>query len=375
MSKRGNGEGSIYPVKDKAGKVRGYRASYTVQTIAGQKRKYLSGKTRKEVAAKLSKAVAEREDGLVFDSENLTLAEYLERWLKDGVKGSVRAGTYARYEQLCRSHIKPTLGSVKLSALTPAHVQRFYTEKLSGDLSPRTVQYMHDTLRKSLRQAVKWGLIPHNVTEAVEAPKASKRDIHPLSPTEARRLLSVAAEDRLEAVFVLAVTTGMRQGEILGLQWNDVDLDRAKLQIRRTLIAQSGSPKFGQPKTARGRRAVSLAPETVDALRRHRKRQFIEGLHSSDGLVFCTQAGKPVTPQNLTQRVLKRLLVKAELPPIRFHDLRHTAATILLGQGVNPKIVQEMLGHASIQLTLDTYSHVLPDMQSAAVEAMQDALG
>jgi integrase len=171
VGKRGNGEGSIYRRKDGR-----WVGQYTIQTATGQKRRYVYGKTRADVAGKLAKAIAERDAGLTFDAGNLTVSEYLTAWLNDSVRGAVRSGTYRRYEQLCRGHIVPALGNLQLKALSPAHVQRFYRAKLDAGLSPRTVQYMHATLHRALGRAVKWGLIPRNVTEAVDAPRPARRD-------------------------------------------------------------------------------------------------------------------------------------------------------------------------------------------------------
>jgi integrase len=197
--------------------------------------------------------------------------------------------------------------------------------------------------------------------------------IRPLSPEQARRLLHEARGDRFEALYVLALTTGLRQGELLGLRWEDVDLSAKRLRVRRTLVTGS-KLTFGQPKSSRGRRGVALTPHAADSLTVHRDQQQDGSLYDRTGLVFCTSKGTPIAPQNLVRRCFKPLLKRAGLPNIRFHDLRHTCATLLLGRGVHPKVVQDLLGHAQITLTLDTYSHVLPDMQAEVVDAMQDVL-
>jgi integrase len=172
---------------------------------------------------------------------------------------------------------------------------------------------------------------------------------------------------------VLALTTGLRQGELLGLRWEDVDLGATRLRVRRTLVTGS-ELTFNQPKSSQGCRGVALTPHAADSLEVHRYRQQGTSLDDATRLVFCTSKGTPIAPQNLVRRHFKPLLTRAGLPNIRFHDLRHTCATLLLGRGVHPKIVQELLGHAQIKLTLDTYSHVLPDTQAEAVDAMQDVL-
>ena len=372
--KRGNGEGSI--TRRKNG---GWMAQYAVHTAEGRKRKTLYGKTRQEVAAKLAKALSDREGGLTFDAGSLTVSEYLDRWLADSVKDTVRQRTWERYEQIVRVHIKPTLGRIKLKGLTPAHIRGLYREKLDAGLSPRTVQYIHTTLHKALKDAVGDGLIPRNVTEAVRAPRPAKKEVRPLSPDQARTFLEAARGDRYEALYVLAVTAGLRAGELLGLKWEDIDLDVGTLAVRRTLSEARSGRFFEAPKNGKGR-SIKLTRQAVEALRIHRKRQNEERLRfgtlwQDSGLVFPAQTGTPMNAKNLTARSFKPLLERAGLSrTVRLHDLRHTCATLLLGKGVHPKIVQELLGHATLAITLDTYSHVLPNLQGEAVSAMESAL-
>ena len=372
--KRGNGEGSITRRKDGL-----YMARYTVETAIGAKRKTLYGKTRGEVSEKLTKAMADRDDGLVFDADNLKVGEYLERWLVDSVLETVRPTTYERYEQIVRIHVRPALGSVKLKNLTPVHVRGLYREKLEAGLSARTVQYIHVTLHKALKQAVQDGLIPRNATEAVKAPQVRREEMRPLSAEQVKVLLGVARGDRLEALYVLAIHTGLRQGELLGLKWEDVDLESGTLRVRRTLVTAKGGPVLTAPKTKGSRRSVKLTQGAVEALRSHLKHQLQEidragSLWRENGLMFASESGEPLDRRYLTSCRYKALLKRAELPMIRFHDLRHTCATLLLSKNVNPKIVSEMLGHASIAITLDTYSHVLPNMRDQAAAAMEEAL-
>jgi integrase len=196
-----------------------------------------------------------------------------------------------------------------------------------------------------------------------------------LSADEARKLLEAAGEDRLEALYVLAIHTGMRQGELLALRWQDVDLENAVASVRRTLTRSGGKVVFAEPKTKKSRRSIRLTPQAVEALRAHLKRQLrdIEILgdrYQDQGLVFTTATGAPINPSNLRQRNFAQLLKRAGLPRIRFHDLRHTCATLLLSRGVHPKFVQELLGHATIAITLDTYSHVMPSMGDSTAKAM-----
>ena len=375
MGKRGNGEGSISRRKNGT-----WRAEYTVYTAEGRKRKTLYGKTRREVAEKLAKAIADRNGGIVYDAGKLTVGEYLDRWLSDSVRDTVRQRTYERYESIVRVHIKPTLGRIKLKTLAPAHVRGLYREKLGAGLSPRTVQYIHVTLHKALKQAVRDELIPRNASDAIKAPRPTKKEIRPLSPDQARAFLDAARGDRFETLYVLAVHCGLREGELLGLKWEDVDLDAGTLAVRRTLSETRTGHRFEAPKNGKGRR-IKLTTGAMKALRRHRKAQLEErlraaGLWEDHGLVFPNQVGKTMNAKNLTARSFKQILERAGLPrTVRVHDLRHTCATILLKVGQHPKYVQELLGHANIGITLDTYSHVLPGMGDGLADAMDDALG
>ncbi len=356
----GNGSGTIYERKNKDGKVIGYRGAYFGPD---NKRHYVSAKDKTECRKLLRKAMADADSGLVFDAQNLKLSEYLERWLNDSVRGSVKPVTHESYARLVRVHVVPSLGNVKLSKLVPAHLQGFYRDKLDSGLSPRTVQYLHVVLHRALKQALRWGMVPRNVADAVDPPRADKKEVSPLSPAEARTLLKAARGDRLEALYVLAVHTGMRQGELLGLKWDDVDLDTGVLRVRGT-------------KTVRSRRSVKLSQTALRALHGHLQRQLgeIDRAGSSwqeNGLVFATYTGTPMDRHNLL-RQFKRLLKEARLPAIPFHNLRHTCATVLLSKGMHAKFVQELLGHSNIAITLDTYSHVLPGMGDGLADAMDD---
>jgi integrase len=373
--KRGNGEGSIH--RRKGG---GWCAQYTVYTAKGRKRKTLYGNTRLEVAAKLAKALSDREGGITFDADNLRLGDYLQRWLEDSKKGSVKRVTYEGYARQVRNHLVPTLGRIKLRALTPAHLRGLYREKTETGLSARTVGYIHTTIHNALEQAVKDGLVPRNVADVVKPPQLCKEEIQPLTPAQTKSFLEAVGGHRFEALYVLAVTAGPRQGELLGLKWEDIALDRKLLQVKRTLSGtKGGEPVFSNPKSAKSRRSVKLTARAVEALRRHRERQLEEreevaGLWQNHGLVFPTRIGTPMSRHNLVARSFKPLLKRAGLPEIRFHDLRHTCATLMLAVGANPKVAQETLGHANVTITLDTYSHLLPNMQNEVAEKVNELL-
>ena len=374
MSKRrSNGEGSIIRRKDGL-----YMARYTVETATGVKCKTLYAKIRKEASEKLTEALALAQKGITADTGAMTVGAFIERWLEDTVRGSVRQSTYQRDESLCRVHIIPALGKKKLKTLNAADVQRFYRVKLDSGLSSATVHKLHVILHKALKQAVRWGLAPRNVADDVDAPKVHKEEVHPLTNEQARKLLDTTQGDRLEALYVVAVQSGLRQGELLALKWEDVDFEARTVQVRRTLTRNGGKLAVGPAKTAKGRRTVRLTRDATEALQGHLTRQLVEidkagETWQENGLVFCTVKGTLINPTNLRKRSLAPLLQRAGLPTITFHQLRHTAATILLLKNVNPKVVSEMLGHATIAITLDTYSHVLPNMQSSAVAAMEEA--
>jgi integrase len=285
---------------------------------------------------------------------------------------------FESYERMIRNHIRPALGHKTLKTLAPDHVQYFYQSKLDDGLAPGTVRLMHGILHKALEQAVKWGAVPRNVCKAVTPPKPNPEEIRPLDAEQAKRLLEAAGGNRLEALYVLAVTAGLRVGELLGLKWEDMDVDTETLRIRRTKSQARTGPTFTAPKNGKGR-SIKLTRRAVEALKTHKAIQNAERLKAGslwqdNNLMFCTAAGKPLDFRNLATASFKPLLKKAGLPDIRFHDLRHTCATLLLSRGHHPTLVQELLGHASVALTLDRYSHVLPGMGDQTAAAMDAAL-
>lgn len=291
----------------------------------------------------------------------------------------MRDSTHDRYADYVRLHIKPTLGGLRLAALTPPVLQQLYARKLAQGLSPRTVQHLHRVLHRACHQAVRWGYLASNPVDRADPPRVPKAELHPPSVLELAALFDAcaAAHDRLGALYVVAACSGCRQGELLGLQWRDVDLERGTLTVRRALVkATHGVPTFAEPKTAGSRRTLHLPDEAVDALRRHRQRQPEERLLVGPGydphkLVFCTQIGTPLLMSNLF-RAFKAALERAGLPrSVRFHDLRHAHASLLLAGNAHPKVVSGRLGHSQIALTLDTYSHVTPALDADAAAIVQ----
>ena len=372
MSRRGNNEGSIYKRSD------GRWAAIITIASAGAKpsRRFLYGKTRAEVAGKLAAALRDQQVGLPLPSERLTVSQFLGDWLEGTIRPTRRPTTYAGYEVNVRVHIVPAIGRVRLSRLTPAHVRRLLNESLAEGLAPRTVQYIHAVLKASLKQAVADGLIHRNVATLVQGPAVPTREVRPLSPDQVRAFLDGVRDDRLEALYFVAFTLGLRQSEILGLAWERVDLDAGTLEVTRGL-ARGRGVRYQQPKSERSRRTLVLPSITSDALRRHRVRQFEErvmvGAEWGDhGLVFTNPFGKPIDHRNAT-RVFQRHLARLGLPRQRFHDARHACATFLLSKGVALRVVQEILGHSQISLTANTYAHVMPALQREAVAEIDAA--
>ena len=380
MARRGNGEGTINRRSDGR-----WEGKYTVQTVNGPKRKTIYGKGYEEVRQKLAKAVADRDSGIVFDADELRVAEWLDSWLKDTLKPLVTAGkmahsTYVRYEGIVCRHLSPALGHRKLKNLTRAEVRRLYREK-AEQLSPRSVDYIHVTLQKALSQAMRDDLIPRNVA-AGERPRSTRNreEIKALSSGQAAKLVGAARGTRNEALFVVALHTGLRQGELLGLKWKDIDLEGRRLSVRRALKPTDHGLDFGPPKNKASRRAVPLTKTAVAALRGHRSRQNGERLRlgdlwEDDGLVFPNRVGRPLDHNNLYYRDYKRLLEAAGLAGegFTFHSLRHTFATELFNQRKRPKVIQSLLGHSSITQTMDTYSHLLDDVDDDEVGGLDEA--
>jgi integrase len=368
MRRRANGEGTIYHRSDG-------RWGATI-TLEEGGRKTIYGRNRREVQDLLKAVLKQRENGLLVASAEQLTGDYLARWLEDSVRNSVRPKTLESYELNVR-RLQPLIGSIKLGSLSPAHVQGAYGALLRSGLSARSVHHAHAVLHRALKQAVLWSLIPRNPTDAASRPRPPRTEMKTLNEQEVRLLFESSEEDRFHALWVVLATTGIRLGEALGLKWDDVDLNSGRLTVRRCLQRQRGKGLvFVEPKTARSRRSIHLAPGTVSALTRHKRGvQAQERLRAGEvwqehGLVFATEIGRPLEGGYVNER-FHRAIAAAGVPDLRVHDLRHTAATLLLTRGVHPKIVQEMLGHSTISLTLDTYSHVAPGLHAVAATQME----
>ncbi len=374
MSKRGNNEGSIYKRTDGR-----WAATLTLGYENGKrKRKSYYGQTRREVQEQLTQALRTVQQGLPVTPERQTVGPFLNRWLQDSVQPTVRPRTYDSYSEIARLHLIPELGRVPLAKLTPQNVQALLAKKLASGLSPRRVQYIRAVLRRALGQALKWGLVGRNVATLVDSPRVEHPEIQPLTPTQARTLLEAAKGDRFEALYILAIALGMRQGELLGLRWAYCDLDSNVLRVSVTLQRIQGKFQLVEPKTERSRRTLNLPDIAVRTLKSRRLLQFEErlaaGEHWTDtGLVFTTGLGTPLDTGTVI-RGFQRLLRRAGLPHVRFHDLRHTCASLLLSQGTSPRMIMEILGHSQIATTMDIYSHIMPAMREEAARQMDDLL-
>jgi integrase len=314
-------------------------------------------------------------------SENVTLGAFLEAWLTEVVRLSVRPRTYASYRYVVRLHLAPGLGHRPLGVLSPADVQAFLNVKAASGLSPRTVAYLRGVLRGALGHAERMDLVSRNVARLARPPRIPRRPVSPLSVEQARIFLAAIRGDRLEALYLVALGVGLRQGEILGLRWPDVDLEAGTLTVRHALARIEGELVLVEPKSSTSRRVVPLPTFVREALIAHRVRQAQESLplRPEPGdvfaeLVFTTTLGTPLDGISVTRR-FQRILIAAGLPRQRFHDLRHACASLLLAQGVPARVVMETLGHSEISLTLNTYSHVLPSLGREAALRMDALLG
>ena len=364
MRKAGNGEGSIRNKKRSDGR---WEARYTVMIDGAWKRRSVFGRTRDEVAKKLRAALSARDAGAQPVSAKETVASYLETWLK-GAASTLRPRTQASYRQIVSDHLITELGRIPLTRLQPHHVQALNQRLLSDGKAPKTVRNVHLVLHRALEQAVRWRLVNVNVAHLIDPPRVQPKEMQAFSADEARQVLAAARGDDLEALWWLALTAGLRQGELLALRWADVDVERGSVRIVASMVRIAGQPpQLGEPKSRRSRRQVELSAGALDALRRHRT------ANPSIGYVFARTDGRPLSVTTTWKR-WRRLLAAAGVRAIRFHDARHTAATLLLSRGVHPKVVSEMLGHSTVAITLDVYSHVTPAMHREAARVMDEVL-
>jgi integrase len=372
---RAHGTGSVFQRKDRKGK------QWVAQIILE------NGKTRQryfttqgEAATALNEMLYEQKRGMLATGPQQKLKDFLEQWFEEVHAPKLRLSSQLRYRGVLNNHILPALGHIPVQGLTAQKVQSFYASKLKEGLSTSSLHTIHKVLHAALDTAVRWNLVARNVCDAVSLPSEKSRQVKPLTPEQAQHLLAVVKGQKLEALIILALTTGMRVGELTGLQWSDIDFDEGSLTIRRT-VGRLGVHKFveREPKTEQSRRKITIPPFVLHVLKEHRIRQkearLTAGTNWQDHhLVFCNRRGGFSHPDVLLGQFHKVLDVAA-LPHMRLHDLRHSAATILLAMKVPVKVIQELLGHSSVIITLNVYGHVLPSMQDEAVNNMERLFG
>ncbi|MCY6485341.1 site-specific integrase [Clostridium aestuarii] len=349
-----------------------------------RKQKWYSGyKTKKEAEKALNDTLNKIEKGEYFISENISLKNYLRKWLEDYVELTLSTKTIKSYKEMIDWYIIPNIGNIPLNKLKPLNIQNFYKKCINEfNLSGTTTLYCHRILHKALKQAVLWQMLNSNPADAVEKPKKSKKQLQVLNTNHVEKLLNRLKETTLYMPVLLALTTGLRRGEICGLKWSDIDLENKTLYVKEQLQSNNGILELVPTKTAGSKRKIILLDFTLPILKQHRKHQLQNKLllgneYTDNNFVICQTNGNPYNPDYITgnfARHISKLSKELNIPKIRFHDLRHTHATLLLKQGINPKVVSERLGHSQVSLTLDTYSHVLPDMQKEAAEKLNDLL-
>ena len=365
--KRGNNEGSIHKLP--SGR---WRAQMTLE---GQRLGCVFN-TQREGLEWIRKTRGQIDDGMTYTSTQLSLGEYTQGWLINA-KATKRRSTWSHYEQLNRLYISPNLGRIKLKDLRAEHIQGLYNQLLEKELGVHTIRKIHALLHSALQQAVKIGSIIHNPASFVDPPRKPIKEMAILNESQISQMLVTAKGHRWEALYHLAIVTGMRQSELLGLKWIDLDWIRKYLKVERQLQRPDGNGvEFISPKTRFGKRSIALGENTMEVLHLHYKRQQVERLAAGEtwveyGLIFTTSNGTPIHQRNL-QRDFKALIKQAGLPPIRFHDLRHSAASLLLNNDVPVIVVSRRLGHARTSITMDVYGHLIPSMQAKAAELIDE---
>lgn len=372
-ARRGNQEGSVYQRK-RDGKWCGV-VSLGRDAAGKWLRRTVTANTKREALDRLRELQASTGTALPTSPASMTIGEVAERWLRDVIQPNKRANTYASYETTWRVHVKGRLGHTRILAIRPLHIEAFYAELERGGISGRTRENVHLVLSRVLEQAVRWQMLATNPARAVTPPQREDVEMTVWTREQAQAFLRVALADRLGALYVCAIATGLRQGELFGWQWKDLDLDNARGQVQRTLVEVRGKLSLGPPKTRAGARAVDLPAVAVRALAAHREAMRLEGHEvTGEAHVFVDTEGGLLRKSNVRRRNYAPLLAKAELPVITFQDLRHTCATLLLSMNTHPKVVSERLGHTDVKVTLDVYSHVLPGLQAEASALLDRAL-
>ncbi len=377
--RRSRNSGSIYQTKEGS-----WRGAVSLGWTADGKprRKYVSGTTKTEVRRKVERLVADHHRGIPIATTSPTVATFLEDWLEQVVKPKRRRRTYEAYESIVRVHLVPAIGRHKLDKLTALQVQTMLNEKRAAGASGRTLMNIRGILRAALNQAMRWDFVPRNVATLTDAPQLGDFEANPIPADDVPRLFQAAKGEPLEALWIITVWLGLRQGEVFGLRWSDIDLDKRSMRIQKQLqwsgSKETRTVQLVDTKTERSKRTLPLPAPIVTALRRHRTRQLEDQLLAGSrwkggqwGLVFCTSIGTPLDPSNVTKQY-RALLKRAGLEQRRFHDLRHSCGTFLASRNVHPRIIMEILGHSQISTTMNTYTHVELGSMRDALDSIGD---
>lgn len=367
-----------------AGQIIKRNESWLVRIFLGRdvngKRKYFNKNingTKKDAQKFLTAKLREKDLGIFVEPASMPLNDFLDKWLAEVAHNKLRVRTFEIYKSLLNCHIRNKIGQKRLSDLQAYEIQKLYNQMKKDGFAPKTIRHVHNVLSSALKQAVKWRMINQNPCELCELPRMEKKEMKCFTPEETAKFLNCAKDNKHFTVFLLAIETGMRPEEYLALQWKDIDFGSQTLSIQRALYLKTGGGfEFTELKTKKSRRSIPISNICISTLREHRRNQLEARIKLGESwqdydLVFPSEIGTALDMKNLRDRHFKKIIEKADLPKIRLYDLRHTTATLLLSAGENPKVVSERLGHASIVLTLDTYSHVLPTMQKQATEKLE----
>lgn len=370
QKKRGNKEGTVFYDSTKE--------SWRAQVTLDGHRLSHNSKTRQEAQEWLKETIAQIDTGLTFDGARTKLCDFLEDWLIS-TKPGLKPNTWYQYNMTAHNHILPTLGKIPLMDLRAEHIQKLYDKKLKEGTGARTVQFMHQTLHKALDHALRLGIIPRNPTAATFRPKDETKEMKIYDESQVSQLLMAVQGTRVEALYQLVLATGMRQSEVLALKWSDLDWKNQTITVRRQLVRlpKSKDEYFSTVKTNAGKRTITLGNATIESLRNHvniqdeEKRNPQREKWDENDLIFPSITGTPMNQSNLYHH-FKALIAEIGLPDIRFHDLRHTAASLMLNHGIAPMVVSKRLGHAKVSITLDTYGHLIPELHGDVAQMIDD---
>ncbi|MED4919273.1 tyrosine-type recombinase/integrase [Geobacillus thermodenitrificans] len=358
-----------------------FRIDVGKDPVTGKRKQASFGpfRTKTEAKKELLKIKNQVDDGSYFKESTEDFSMFMERWFNTSYKRTVEITTAKSREYVIRNHIMKYFQHKKINEITTFDIDSFYVDKLDSGYSGAYIRQMHNLLNQAFDQAVRWSLIKVNPVKNAKPPKVKSEEKITWTVDEVNRFLNLIKNSSMEIPYLLAIFTGMRRGEVLGLKWDDVDFENKKIRIKRSLCFVSGKGLiFKEPKTKKSKRQISISQHVVNVLKKHKQKQEFQKeklgtQYQDNNLIVCTDDGKPLDPRNLL-RQFYRLIEEANVPRISFHDLRHTHATILMQQGENPKVVSERLGHSRVGITLDLYSHVSDDLQEQAAEKFENAL-